>query len=326
MGRNTLFREGRAADKDLLLLLEVTETFLFGDEIDHLLQDFMQFAAETVEHLRPRLLRGEVPLVALEVVCASALLVQPKDYNADPCWDAALALADSLPGPHPHVTDRQSDDCSPEMVAFASWFGPLIARAQQGKSLDAREHEIALSLLTFGPLGLCSQWPLAFLAAYPVIDAADVSDPYWQALELVIQVLAGNDEALESLGALADDHPRSPSLLWLDEFLCRLAGHEAQASERAAQIEARLGEGDLGANAPQLCARMLSYARDFITREQDPPHAIWPFRITQRTAEVREVVSSAAHYLTMNFRMLRGIEMLASSTQRLARLLSAGSS
>jgi hypothetical protein len=218
-----------ATDEQSLLTAEELEMIADlqadGDAVgaQRLREELEQYAREDIERERERQKARE------EHIAEKVAGMAPEDaarYRA--IYDEVTRSSDAMRGGRARLQREKQPKASPELVAWADRAAPIGAR---GSDL----HEIA--------------------EVRPMLWINRQCGVAWEALCMAFDAIgAASFAGLERLGALATEHPGSPSVLWLDEMACRVARETPRASRRAEQLDRLLSASQHGKNARSLAA------------------------------------------------------------------------
>jgi hypothetical protein len=93
-----------------------------------------------------------------------------------------------------------------------------------------------------GPMGISVPRLDRIYAIRPLLWLHRSLGVTWEALCMAVDTIGGCSFAsLDRLGSLATGNPSLPSLLWLDEIACRIAGEHRRAARRTQEFDAWLG-------------------------------------------------------------------------------------
>lgn len=146
----------------------------------------------------------------------------------------------------------------------AQWTGPQASKLIRGQipafgAQPPGERERTAARVI--PLGLDGATRQSARETRPILWVYRDQGPVWAALCAALDAVgAASHAGLERLRALAEAHPDSPSITWLAEMSYRVA-RDQKAAGYAARLDALLGSGALGRNAPRF-VYVLRHARE----------------------------------------------------------------
>jgi hypothetical protein len=195
-----------------------------------------------------------LPPAALEVVAGLAGIVRAKDHAMCPFWEAC----------RPWI-DPQDDPAEDE-------------RAEGTAGGSERPAVADEALLALGRVALIGAGGTFFTDAArvrPVLWSQRKLGAAWSGLYLALDAIAaGSFAGLDGLRALANAHPDSPAIVWLDEVAARLAHEDARAAARAQRLNSLLDTGAYGVNATELVGAV-ALGRRLFAEEGVRLHDAW---------------------------------------------------
>jgi hypothetical protein len=227
----TLFQSTDTAVEDCWRLLSMAREIREGSNVESMVSTARTSWQGAVNALVQRIQAGDVPPIALEILAGATGVLLPKDYGCHPIWKAAWELLiGAEPTPATYDEDALHVLCTRHILrGNPAWYAASTRAALigAGYQLHAQMAEARQTLYVNGEAGVG-----------------------WQALCAAFDAVGATSHAgLEQLGALADAHPESPSMAWLDEVASWIARDDARAKRRKAQLNALLVEGPLGEGA-----------------------------------------------------------------------------
>lgn len=151
------------------------------------------------------------------------------------------------------MSDAENPDIA--MYLRARLAGPQLADLKRGHAPESETppvEEYEITAARVAPIGIDGASRSSARTARSILWRYRDKGLIWEALCAALDAVgAASHAGLERLRALADAHPDSPAILWLDEMACRVA-RDDRAEARASQLTALLASGALGRNAPHL--------------------------------------------------------------------------